>query len=314
MTDFLSPQRLPDVTTTQTTQTTAPDWYSNWLSNLASSTQSAVQSGGVAGLSPLQQQAFSLAPSAIVAGQPALTEAQRIATGVGNTPATSMVGNYMNPFTQSVLDEINRRGQQQWQQTIAPSVTGGAVGSGQFGSMRGAEALARAGRDVNANILGTQATTAATAFENALKAAQAEQDANLRASQVLGNLGQEQYKQATGGLDVLSGLGAKEQAQTQAELNYPMTALSNAANVMRGFNIPTTQTQTYTGPMSQAYTNSPLQNIAGLLAGAGGIVMPRQDASGNWITDSSYLSGIVSGLSGLLNQFRDSDLYSRFFG
>jgi hypothetical protein len=300
MADLFQGAQLPDVTTTQTATTTAPDWYNNFLSGLASSGQSAVQAGGVAPLSDLQKQAMAMAPTAIQAGQPALSTAQQFATNVGTTPSASMVGNYMNPFTASVLDEINRRGQQQWRQTIAPSVTGGAVGSGQFGSQRGIQALAQAGRDVNANILGTQATTAATAFDNAIKAAQSQQQANLLASQTLGQIGQQQYAQGAGGLGVLSGLGAQEQAQKQAEMNYPMTAQANFANLMRGFNIPTSQTQTYKGPVPGAYGLSPLQQILGLATGAGSVLMPKYRADGTMIPDSSLLTGSLKGIQDLM--------------
>ena len=308
MADLFQGAQLPDVTTTQTAQTTAPDWYSNFLSGLALSGQGAVQAGGVAPLSGLQKQAMEMAPTAITAGQPSLSTAQQFATGAGTTPATSMVGDYMNPFTTSVLDEIARRGQKQWQETIAPSVTGGAVGSGQFGSRRGIEALTRAGRDVSANILGTQAATASTAFDNALRAAQAQKTAELQAAQTLGQIGQQQYTQGTGGLGVLSGLGAQEQAQKQAELNYPMTAQANLANIMRGFTIPTTQTQTYKGPVPGAYGLSPLQQILGLATGAGSVLMPKYDASGNVIPNSSVLSGSIKGIQDLLRLLKDQNV------
>ena len=53
---------LPDVTTTTQTQATAPEFYTNYLQDIANLGQNAVQQGGVAGFSPLQQQAFQMVP------------------------------------------------------------------------------------------------------------------------------------------------------------------------------------------------------------------------------------------------------------
>jgi len=298
MADLFQGSALPDVKTTQTAATTAPDWYSNFLSGLSSSGQQAVQQGGVAGFAPLQQQAFAAAPTAIQAGQPALTTAQTTATDVAQTPATSMISQYMNPYTQSVVEEINRLGQRQFQESLAPGATAGAVGSGQFGSTRGMQVYGNVARDVNRDILGRQATALQGGFDSALKAAQNQQTLGLQSAQILGNIGQQQYTQGTGGLNVLSGLGAQQQALEQARLNYPMTAQQNLANIMRGFTVPTTQTQTYQGPMPGAYQLSPLSQILGLTSGAAGILTPKYDSKGNVIPDSSLASILYKTLSG----------------
>jgi hypothetical protein len=300
MADLFQGSALPDVKTTQTAATTAPDWYSNFLSGLSSSGQQAVQQGGVAGFAPLQQQAFAAAPTAIQAGQPALTTAQTTATDVAQTPATSMISQYMNPYTQSVVEEINRLGQRQFQESLAPGATAGAVGSGQFGSTRGMQVYGNVARDVNRDILGRQATALQTGFDSALKAAQNQQALGIQSAQTLGNIGQQQYTQGTGGLNVLSGLGAQQQALEQARLNYPMTAQQNLANIMRGFTVPTTQTQTYQGPMPGAYQLSPLSQILGLTSGAAGILTPKYDSKGNVIPDSSLASILYKTLSGSL--------------
>lgn len=64
---------------------------------------------------------------------------------------------YMSPYTQSVVDNIARLGVRNWNENIAPGVNDTMIGSGQFGSTRNADVLARAGRDVQADILGQQA-------------------------------------------------------------------------------------------------------------------------------------------------------------
>jgi hypothetical protein len=56
-----------------------------------------------------------------------------------------------------------------------------------------------------------------------------------------------------------------------------MTAQQNFANLLRGFTVPTTQSQTFTGPIPGAYSNSPLAQIAGLGLSTAGIFANKVD-------------------------------------
>lgn len=267
---------LPSVTTTETNATTTPDWYNNYLSGLSTAGSAAVASGGVAGFDPLQTAAFSAAPTAIQAGQPALQTATDIATGVGTTPFMQNISQYMNPYTQSVIEEMNRLGQRQFQETLAPGATAGAVGSGQFGSKRGMQVYGNVARDVNRDILGKQAEYLAKGFDAATAAAKAQADLNLAASGRLGELSNIAYTQGTGGLDVLSRLGAQRQAQEQATLDYPMTALTKQAALLRGYTVPTTTTKTSTGPLPGSYySKSDLETGLGYLTSLAGAFTPN---------------------------------------
>jgi len=170
---FLQGDPLPDVTVTTETSTTAPDWYTDYLSGIASTGEKAAESGGVAEFGDLQNKAFGQAPSAIKAGETALQTATTAATGVATTPYMQNISQYMNPYTQSVIEEIGRLGQRQFQETLAPGVTAGAVGSGQFGSQRGMQTYGNVARDVNRDILGKQAEYLAKGFDQATAAAKA---------------------------------------------------------------------------------------------------------------------------------------------
>lgn len=292
------PKLNPLATSTQETTQTAPDWYSNYLSGIAQSGQEAVQAGGVAGFSPLQQQAFAGAPAAIQAGQPALQTATQTATNVATQPFMQNVGMYMNPYTQSVIEEVNRLGQKQFKETLAPGVTAGAVGSGQFGSQRGMQTYGNVARDVNREILGKQAEYLAKGFDAATAAAKAQADLNLQASGRLGELSNIGYTQGIGGLDVMSKLGAQQQAQEQAQLDYPMAAATKEAALLRGYNIPASTRQTTTAPMSSAYYQpSGLSQVLGSISGVSSLLANRIDPkTGQPISGSSPLSAILSGL------------------
>lgn len=430
MADLLQGKQLPDVTTTQTTTQTAPDWYNNFLSGLSSMGANAVQQGGVADLTPLQLQAIGMAPTAINAGQGGLNAASQYTSAAAGTSgvaaadpylsagagsslnaanpyltaangsaysaaqpylqagangsalnaanpyltaagqnAPSNVNEYMNPYIQNVVNEIGRLGERQWRESFAPSVTSGAVGSGQFGSRRGMEVLSNTGREVAADILGKQGGALASGYQSAIQASQADMLRKMQAGQIAGQLSDADfdrmmqagqlsgqftdsdigrrlqaaqlagqfsdqdldrmvdigrargqlstqdatnllaaarssqdssklaYDQAIGGLNTLSTLGEQQRTIEQEKLKYPMVAASNYANLLRGFTVPTTTTQTYKGPMPGAYQKSPLELISGLAAGAGSLLMNRVDPrTGKPVSGSSNLSSIISGI------------------
>jgi len=225
MAGLTDPTLNPLATTTQQTSTTAPDFYNNMLSNLATTAQNAITSGGVAGPSALQTQAYTAAPTAITAGQPALTSATNIATGAAGAPDISP---FMNPYTSGVVNEIGRLGQRQFNELLAPAATAGAAGSGQFGSRRGMQVYGNVARDVSSDILGRQTGALQAGYKDALTAALQEQQNQNAIANTLGALSGQAYTQGVGGLNALSTLGAQQQAteqgSAQAKFGYHLKA------------------------------------------------------------------------------------------
>tara|TARA_R100001510_G_C7651090_1_gene208703 strand:- start:185 stop:1102 length:918 start_codon:yes stop_codon:yes gene_type:complete len=145
----------------------------------------------VAGLDPLQQQAFALAPQMFGAYAPFIrgaggqtgAGAAALAGGLGMlADPTRSISMFMNPYEQQVIDQtmadIARAGDIQRQGLGAK-----AVGAGAFGGSRQAIAESELGR----NVLDRQARAAAQlrqgGFKDALTASQ-------RAAQLMGGLGQ----------------------------------------------------------------------------------------------------------------------------
>jgi hypothetical protein len=297
MASLTDPTLNPLATTTQTTSTTAPDWYNNMLSGMASGAQNAITSGGVAGPSALQTQAYNTAPTAITAGQPALTSATNIATGAAGGPD---INQFMNPYISNVVDEMGRLGQRNFNELLAPAATAGAAGSGQFGSRRGMQVYGNVARDVSSDILGKQTGALQAGYKDAMTAALQEQQNQNAIANTLGTLSGQAYTQGVGGLNALSTLGAQQQATEQARLNYPMTAAQAAASVMKGFTVPTSVSQTTTQPAGVGQMGpSPLGQIANIVSGLGSIA--GQKIAG--VTgDQTLGSWLTSKLSTLLNQ------------
>ena len=259
---------LPNVTTTQQQVTAAPSFYTDYLNQLATQGQQATQGSQFAGTQPLQQRAFDQVSQNVGNYQPTLQNAINLASGVGNSNLAEAVGNLGNA-------NIARN--------LAPQATSGIVGSGQFGSTRGAQAL---GDTLAYASLGVTAEQA--------KALQQDYQNKLLASQSLGNLAGEQQKLGLGDVNALSTLGGQQQTIAQNQQLFPMQQLMNQSQLLRGYTIPTSVSASQTGPASQGqFGMSPLQQIATLGTLAGGLAQPNlktgTSAGGNIITGATDL-------------------------
>ena len=345
---------MADLTqSSSTVSTAAPSYYTDYLSNLASKGTAAGAAVPTAAWDPtaLQNQAFTGVASNVGNYQPGLAQAgqtfgQAGATDIagaanpyltagtttsgltvanpyltaGTSSAAPLVTDYMNPYTQNVVDQIRLASQQNIQQNLSPGITAGAVGGGQFGSKRGAEALALGISNANVGALGQQAQALQSGYAQALAAAQQQRanemaagqtagtlqgqfnTARTTAGQVAGNLAAQQGQllrdvgtgqaalagqtQTAGLADVnaLSTLGAQQQAIQQSKAMLPLDVLSKQASLMTGAQLPMTTTSTMTG--------SPLSAIAGL--GSLGVGMfqktgsvPVLDAAGKPMLDAA---------------------------
>ena len=281
---------LPNITTTQNQVTSAPSWYTDYLSGLASGASTGTTGAKFAGTQPLQTQAFNQVQQNVGNYQPNLTTASNIATGVGTGDVTKRIGDFMNPYTTQVVDALGALGQRNIQQFLAPQATASAVGTGQFGSKRGAEVLGQAINTGLANTQAAQSQALQSGYTEALRAAQAEQNAQLNAAQALGTLGQQEQAAGLADVNALATLGGQQQTIAQNEQLFPLTALNLGAQALRGYNVPTSVSNTYTGPIPGAYAASPLQQIAGLSSIIGGVSQtPFGKAAGDAI------SGLFSG-------------------
>jgi hypothetical protein len=251
MANLMTPSINPNITTTQSNTPTAPDWYNNYLSSLVPQVNNAITSGGAAGPSGLQTAAFNAAPTAINAGQPALNAATNITAGVAATPTSSLVGQYMDPYTQGVINSVGTLAKRNFNEFTAPSVNAAGVATGQFGGSRAMDINAKAARDSADNATALESQLLNNQFNNALTAAGNEQNLRLNAGNALTNQSNAAQGQATSGLSALSTLGGTQNALAQNALDYPMKALQSGASVINGTNIPVGTTSRVTGPAGQ---------------------------------------------------------------
>jgi hypothetical protein len=266
-----------------------------------------------AATSPMQEQAYRGAANMTAA--PQLAGATGMAAEAGlrgldtryntgqfgaNTFDQGAAQQYMNPYMQSVVDM-----QQQDAQRQADVATTGrnaqAVGAGAFGGSRQAITDAEAARNLAMQKGAIQSQGLNTAYTNAQQQFNTDQSRQQQAQQMaeqsrqygaglglqglqtalqgagtLGQLGQTQYGQQVGNINMQNQMGAQQQQQQQAIINqqiqndamakqYPMMQLGNMSNLLRGLPMQSTSVQNY-----QAQPNSMTQ-LGGLGLTAAGI-------------------------------------------
>ena len=287
----------------QTQSTTAPSYYNDYLSNVANKATAALDpttGAQFVGADPLQTKAFTGVEEAAGAYKPTLTDAtSTLNTAATNASPLDAAKNYydtahkdvgsaatdlMNPYTQNVVNSIADAGQRNIMQNLAPQATAGAVGSGQFGSKRGAEVLGQTIQNANKDILNQQYQALNTGYNSALNAALQKQQLESQMGTSAGQLssagtqnttaaGRAQLEAAKTNQDLgladinaLSTLGAQKQTIAQNKELFPLTNLSTASSLLRGYNVPTsTETKMNMSPLSAA---------AGIGAGAIGMFTP----------------------------------------
>ena len=263
---------LPNITTSQQQATATPQFYTDYLNQLASNGTTAAQGAKYIGATPLQEQAFGQVNQNVGNYQPALTNATNLASSVGGTSLADAIGNY---------------GQANIAANLAPQATAGIVGSGQFGSSRGASALGQTLANADLGILAQQQT-----------ALQQDQANKIAAANSLGNLATTTQNLGLGDVNALSTLGAQQQTIAQNQQLFPMAQLTAESNLLKGATIPTSTSSSYTGPIPGAYNNSPLSQIAGVgsvLAGTGlGQTLFGSPATGGNAATSGLLGSSIS--------------------
>ena len=202
---------MADVTTTEYITRQAPGIEAYKLGLLESSKALADKPRQLPGfeaaaLTPQQQQAIQLCQAGIGGYQPFLQQAGQTLQqgigqlgGVGQAPTQQDLAQYLNPYQQQVIDEINRQAEQKQITARGQAVLAGAFGGGREGVLMGELERAR---------LGQVGLAQQSGFDTALKAFQNQQLQQLQAAQGLGSLGSMQ-----------AGLGASTQTLGLGDIN-----------------------------------------------------------------------------------------------
>lgn len=141
-----------------------------------------------------------------------------MALSSGMTPATSMVGNYMNPFTSYVagntLADLNRANQM-----ALTNVASDATKARAFGGSRSGVAQAETNRAFLDTAGRTLGNLYAQGFDSAVGAAQSDLNRQLSAANVANTLGQTQQQLRFNAANNLTNLGLTDQQFAQEQLD-----------------------------------------------------------------------------------------------
>ena len=266
--------------------TTLPAWlqeYTRGLAGQATATAGAAyqpytsptnaatygtDAGRIAGFSPLQQQA----QAGVVANQGNYQPNLAIA----NQTVPQAVGQYMSPYTDSVVNRIATLGQRNLSENLLPQVNSTFTGAGQFGSTRNADFTNRALRDTNESILGQQSQALQTGYQNASNTALQDLTRQAQLGQMTQQLGYQD-------VSMLDTIGQQQQQLEQQNMNlantdftnqtnYPKTQLSFLSDIIRGQPVAQSSFQANTNPAATAQQLSPLAAAAQGFLGARSLV------------------------------------------
>ena len=286
-------------------QTIAPDYYNSALSTIACCGKKAMTTGKFIGATELQKQAFNNASTNANAAVPTLSESGNVLNlasakdiaGAANPylsaaytqDPSQLATSYMSPYIKNAVQGMSNVAMNNMQQNLSPQATAAAVGSGQFGSQRGAQVLgqvqANAMNDLNSQIANMQNS----GYGNAMQAATARQallnqlgsTASGAASQCasaknvaganLANLGRTISDVNIACAELLSKLGAECQTIKQNEQCYALSKMCKYATMLGKNQVPTTvKTTMCMSPLSTAATIGAAG--AGLLQKAPGVI------------------------------------------
>jgi len=294
---FLQGEPLPDVTVTTTKKEDAPTYYTDFLSGLAGAGKTGMASTaatGIAGYDPMQTAGYGQVPGAAASYLPGLTAAQQSVAGLTGGLDTSRISELMDPYRANVVQEMGRLSQQNVQRNVLPSLAAGFVGSGGLGSSRYAGALGQSMADIQSGLTGQQYGALSKGYSEALNAALKEQEDQIQATKLQGDLSARAQELGLTGAGALTKAGSERQAYEQAKLDFPMSQATKAAALLRGYRAPVTETETRTGPMPGAYSTSGLQDVISLTGLIGGTATGAAGTNiGKWIKEGTeYLKGL----------------------
>jgi hypothetical protein len=294
MADIFQGKVAPDVNTTKTSATTAPQFFTDYLSGIAGAGATALNRPAdqlVAPLTDLQTKGYGAIPTAADAYKPQLTTAEQTAANASGVSSQD-INRFMNPYTTNVVDEMARLQNQNIQRNLMPQLKAGFVGTGGLGSQRYANALGQTAADWQSNLTGQQYGALSSGYKSALDAALAEAQLQNQVAQTQGNLAGKEQELGLTGAGAMTKAGAEQQSFNQAKIDAPLKNATNAAALMRGYQVPTSVTETYRGPMAGVYSASPLSQITGLGALIGSGLSTSTNAAGT--TTPGWLSTILN--------------------
>lgn len=191
--------------------------------------QAAGMSGLAAATPGLQQGAGYVAGSTDALG---LQMAQPYLGAAGQSAAQT-VGQYMNPYTDQVVNRIGQLGTRTLQEQVLPGIEGEMIRAGQFGGTRQAELTGRAIRDAMEGISAQQSAALQQGYGQAQQAAQTDLARQAQLASTAGGLGGAQQQALLGAGSRMADIGQTYGALTQAQQQM-LTDIGKSSGALYG--------------------------------------------------------------------------------
>jgi hypothetical protein len=137
--------------------------------------------------------------------------------GAAGQSAAQTVGQYMNPYTEQVVNRIGQLGTRTLQEQVLPGIEGEMIRAGQFGGTRQAEITGRAIRDAIEGISAQQSAALQQGYGQAQQAAQTDLARQAQLASTAGGLGGAQQQALLGAGSRMADIGQTYGALTQAQ-------------------------------------------------------------------------------------------------
>jgi hypothetical protein len=187
------------------------------------------------------------------------------------------INQFMNPYTESVTNQIARLGARNLQENLLPGVSDAFIKAGQFGGTRMGEFGSRALRDTQESILGQQSQALQAGFGQAVSAAQQEAARQAQLAGTAGTLGTAQQQAILAGGQALTSAQQQAAAQEMARAQ----ALGQVGSQLGGLTQAQQQALMSAAQQTGALTGQQQQMLASLGAQAGQLTqtdLQRQQA------------------------------------
>lgn len=222
--------RLADFNSTQQNafdQTAAlPGVTSGALSSSQNALNNAAGQNISGAMQPYINASTSSANNPSAASQPYMNNASGLINQAQAESGPANLQNWMSPYTSSVVQGLTDSANQNWNNTIMPSVNDAFTAAGQYGSGRNSQIMGQAANQFQTNLEGQVSNALQSGYNTAGTLSQ--QQAGLTGSLANLNLGQASTAAGTAGQEagILQGAGALagQGAQQQGALNLGVSA------------------------------------------------------------------------------------------
>lgn len=192
-----------------------------------------------------------------------------------------VVGNYMNPYQDAVVDRIAVLGARNLNEKLMPAINSDFIRAGQYGSTPMMTEIGRSLRDVSEGVLAEQNKALQAGYGMALDQANADMnrfgqigqtagnlsnadsEMQLNSAKVAGALGTVAQDARYADINALGAVGNSQQNLTQQNLDlaykdfldqrdYQQNQLEWLNNLVKGYQMPMSTTESFTGPLPGA--------------------------------------------------------------